>query len=155
MSKNDTFSITLESGEIPRDATGLTEGSGTIRIGDFSESFLASLSFWSVDDYVRSWREAFEVLSSDDNATSCLVTSITDPEDSNFIFCWPLYRAGEVVHVHNSVIFLDELDEAFDADAPWKSVRPRTTVSEDGRRISEWETTITALRRFFSSLSRT
>jgi hypothetical protein len=151
MSRNDEFSITLDPREVPQDATAVAEAAGTIRIGEFSEDFLASLTFWSANDYRKSWRRSFEVLDGDDPSTSCLVTSITEPEASNFIFCWPLYRAGETVFVQNSIIFLEELTEPFDAAAPWKSVRPRETVNEDGLPISEWCTTMMALRRFFDA----
>ncbi|WP_226963066.1 hypothetical protein [Streptomyces mimosae] len=123
---------------------------GVIRIGDFQEDFHASLSFWSADDYRRSWRSAFVALADDSAATSCLVTSITDPANSNFIFCWPLYRSGETVFVQNSLIFLEELTSPFDPAEPWHSVLPRETVSEEGRPISEWATTMSALGAFFS-----
>ncbi|MGP3968014.1 hypothetical protein [Streptomyces sp. 6N223] len=151
MSKSEEFSITIDPGNVPQDATAMTEARGVIQIGNFRESFLANLIYWSADDYRRSWRESFAVLNREDPSTSCLVTSITEPETSNFIFCWPLYRIGEVVFVQNSLIFLEELEERFDAAAPWKSVSPRETTTEDGHRISEWRTTMTALRKFFTS----
>jgi hypothetical protein len=49
--------------------------------------------------YRRSWRQAFGVLSGDPHATSCLVTSMTDPGNSHFLVCWPMYRDGENVYV--------------------------------------------------------
>jgi hypothetical protein len=154
MSKNDgneEFSITIDPGNVPPDATAMTEARGTIQIGDFCEIFLANLAFWSADDYRRSWRESVTVLDREESSTSCLVTSFNEPEISYFIFCWPLYRRGESVYVHNSLILLEKLEERFDATAPWKSVSARETFDEDGHRISEWRTTMTALRNFFAS----
>jgi hypothetical protein len=151
MSKTEEFSITIDPGDVHQDQTAMTEARGVIQIGDFRETFLANLAYWSADDYRRSWRESFTVLDAESPSTSCMVTSITEPEASNFIFCWPLYRIGESVFVHNSIIFLEELEERFDPAAPWRSVRPRETVNEDGHRISEWRTTMTALRQFFTS----
>ncbi|MFJ8932088.1 hypothetical protein ACIRLA_36515 [Streptomyces sp. NPDC102364] len=80
-----------------------------------------------------------------------LVASITDPESSNFISCWPVYREGDLVYVQNSLIFLDELTEPFDPQAPWKSVEPRSEVDEGGNRISQWVTSAFAVRQFRES----
>ncbi|MFF5538371.1 hypothetical protein ACFY71_38975 [Streptomyces cinerochromogenes] len=88
------------------------------------------------------------VLERGDDATSCLISSITDPANSNFIFCWPLYRSGEMVYVQNSIIFPEDLAEDFDPAGPWRFVEPRSTVDEEGHEISEWQTTISEIRRF-------
>ncbi|SFC82503.1 hypothetical protein SAMN05421773_106174 [Streptomyces aidingensis] len=150
MSKSEVFSIELDAETLFRDPDSEgPEAVGTIRIGEFTEAFRASLAYWSADDYRRSWRLAYHRLESADDAISCLITSITDPATSNFVFCWPLYREGEQVFVQNSVIFLDELTEAFDPEAPWASVGPRETITEDGDEISEWHTSMDALRAFF------
>ncbi|MBV6702721.1 hypothetical protein KV557_37440 [Kitasatospora aureofaciens] len=106
------------------------------------------LSFWSVGDYRQSWARALQALDATEVCDSCLVTSITEPESSNFIFCWPLYRRGEDVFVQNSLIFLDELEIKFNPEEPWLSVGARQTVNEDGIRISEWKTSISEVRRF-------
>src|SRR3712207_1134939 len=90
-----------------------------IEIGDFSETFPVDLSYWSAADYVSSWRAALAFLESARNSTSCLVSSITDPVQSNFFGCWPMYRVGEDVFVQNAVVFFDELDGPFDPEAPW------------------------------------
>lgn len=51
--------------------------------------------------------------------------------------CLPLYRDGDTVFIQNSLIFLDELSQAFDIENPWLSIGPRNVVNEDGVRISE------------------
>ncbi|MEU0336965.1 hypothetical protein [Streptomyces sp. NPDC006193] len=106
------------------------------------------LTYWDVGQYQTSWNRSLRVLERGDDATSCLISSITDPAKSNFIFCWPLYRAGEIVHIQNSIIFLEELAEDFNPAEPWRFVEPRSTVDEEGHVISEWQTTISAIRRF-------
>ncbi|MFI9049632.1 hypothetical protein [Streptomyces sp. NPDC053427] len=126
---------------------------GRITVGEFSEEFRMNLSYWGVPDYRRQWICALERLEDGPSAVSCLVSSITDPEDSNFIFCWPLYRSGGTVFVQNAIIFLDELREKFDPENPWLSVDPRCTVDEDGNRISEWSTGIDEVR-FFLDMQR-
>lgn len=142
------FSIEIDPG--PSEG----EAEGRITVGDFSERFRAALSYWSVSDYQASWRAAFEVLETGTTATSCLVTSITEPTMSNYVMCWPLYRDGDFVRVQNSLIFLDELDSPFAPAAPWLSVQPRETVDEDGRPISEWSVPLSAVREFFRDGNR-
>jgi hypothetical protein len=91
------------------------------------------------------------VLAAAESATSCLLSSITDPATSNFVLCWPLYRDGDDVYVQNSLILLEELPGRFDVARPWLHVQSRATVDEDGYRISEWRTDMTAIREFVAS----
>ncbi|WP_374938395.1 hypothetical protein [Streptomyces sp. Ru62] len=37
-----------------------------------------------------SWASPLRLLERDDDAISCLTSSITDPTNSDFVFCWPL-----------------------------------------------------------------
>lgn len=108
------------------------------------------LSYWSVPEYQESWINALTVIDAESDSTSCLISSITDPENSNFIFCWPLYRDGDDVYIQNSIIFLEELSGEFAPEEPWRFVEPRSTVDEDGNKISEWKTSIGAVREFLS-----
>lgn len=144
------FAIDLQS---PREAVeendGSAEASGRITIGDFTETFRVPLGFWGESDYRRNWRQAFEVLDANQHSTSCLMTSMTDPRNSNFLACWPMYREGEDVYIQNAIIFLDEIGEAFDPAAPWAYVQPRHGIDEDGNKISEWTTSMYSLREFF------
>lgn len=144
------FAIELQS---PREAgeenDGSAEAPGRIIIGDFTETFRVPLGFWDESDYRRSWRQAFEVLNANPHSTSCLMTSMTDPRNSNFLVCWPMYREGEEVYIQNAIIFLDEIEEAFDPAAPWGCVGPRRGIDEDGNKISEWITSMDSLREFF------
>ncbi|MEV7179976.1 hypothetical protein [Kitasatospora sp. NPDC093679] len=119
---------------------------GRIRIGDFAESFRVNLEYWSGSDYRSSWLKAIDMLEESESSTSCLVVSLADPESSAFAFCWPLYREGEVVFVQNSMILFEELSDPFEMDRPWLSVQPRNVVDEDGNRISEWSTSMVAVR---------
>jgi CdiI N-terminal domain len=91
----------------------------------------------------------FEVLNANPHATSCLMTSMTDPRNSNFLTCWPMYREGEDVYIQNTLIFLDEIEGDFNPAAPWDSVGPREVIDEDGNRVSEWITSMRSLREFF------
>ncbi|SDI16768.1 hypothetical protein SAMN05421505_13655 [Sinosporangium album] len=151
-SRNDGFSIELINDPVPEGATSSSSKAvARIRIGSFTETFLMDLSFWSIDEYRRSWESALEEIEGSENATSCLIASITDPAVSNFISCWPIYRDGDVIHIQSPLIILDELDEPFDPREPWRYVEPHRQVDEDGNRISEWVTTASAIRQFRES----
>lgn len=144
------FAIELQSQREDAEMDGgPAEAAGRIVIGDFTETFNVPLGFWDESDYRRSWRQAFEVLNANTHSTSCLMTSMTDPDNSNFLACWPMYREAEDVYIQNAIIFLDEIEGAFDPAAPWGSVGPRHGIDEDGNKISEWTTTMESLREFF------
>ncbi len=144
------FAIQLQSPQgAVKENDGSGEASGRIIIGDFTETFRVPLGFWDESDYRRSWRQAFEVLSANPYSTSCLMTSMTDPRNSNFLVSWPMYREGEDVYIQNAIIFLDEIAGAFDPAAPWVYVGPRLGIDEDGNKISEWITSMDSLREFF------
>ena len=144
------FSIELQpSQEVGEKSNRPTEASGRITISDFTETFTVPLGFWDESDYRRSWRQAFEVLNANSHSTSCLMTSMTDPRNSNFLVCWPMYREGEDVYIQNTIIFLDEIEGDFDPATPWSYVGPRQGIDEDGNKISEWITSFDSLREFF------
>lgn len=144
------FSIEVESLGVSGDATGnSTEAAGRIVIGDFTETFRVSLGFWGESDYRRSWRQAFDVIKDDSHSRSCFMVSMSDPERTNFLTCWPAYRVGEIVYLQNSLLFLDELESGFDVGEPWASIRAHRSIDEDGNKISEWATSMDSLRDFF------
>jgi hypothetical protein len=147
----DDFSIAVVDGPAPVGVIPSSEAVGRIKVGSFTETFPMDLCFWSVDEYRVSWERALRELERAEAATSCLIASITDPAVSNFVWCWPLYREGDVVYVQNSIVFLDGLDEPFDPQEPWRYVQPHSSVDEDGNRISEWVTSASAVRRFRES----
>lgn len=112
-SGNDGFSIEVIGDPVPEGAaSSSSDAVARIRLGSFAEVFLMNLSFWSVDEYRRSWESALREIESSENAISCLIASMTDSAASNFISCWPMYRDGDAVYIQNSLIFLDELDES-------------------------------------------
>ena len=120
---------------------------GTITIGGFQERFISLLSYWSRADYEKQWREAVSRIVVD-GSNSCLITSIADPTVSHLLFWWPLYREGEIVHVHSGILFFDQLDQSFDPRNPYRSVPPRQQISDDGERISSWQTTVADFARY-------
>ncbi len=121
-----------------------------IRIGDFVERLEVSVEYWNVERYCHHWIEAVtRVVRGSSN--SCLITSITDPSSANFLFWWPVYRFGDRAVFQNQVLFLDDLDQSFDASNPFAYIRERTTHSDEGVPISEWEISMRELESWLRS----
>lgn len=108
-----------------------------ITIGGFQERFESSVEFWSESQYELQWAKAVQRLLSG-AAKSALITSITDPSSANFLVWWPIYKIGSSVHFQTHVLFLSELDRAFDPENPYQHIPQRATTSDDGEPISEW-----------------
>ena len=138
---------------LPERVTHLSRGDkaayGTIQIGDFQERFIASLLYWGMEDYRNHWREALERIVGGQNK-SCLISSVTDPKNTNFIEWWPIYREGKFLHFQNQFLFLENLKEEFDPSNPYKHVSARKTINEDGQKLSEWSLPVKAVTDFLA-----
>jgi hypothetical protein len=122
---------------------------GYIQIGDFREKLEINVSFWMPEDYIAQWNRAIlRIVEKDEK--SCLITSLSSPQDSNFIFWWPMYRNKDTVFIQNGILFLDEISSSFTFENPYEDVPDRETVSEDGEPISEWEISIDALKNYLT-----
>jgi hypothetical protein len=110
---------------------------GSLKIGSFEEEFYASQSYWNRKQYISQWQEALERLLKGKDKTA-IITSIYDPKTANFLFWWVIYLIGNNVHVQNHVLFLEDLDERFDENEPYKFIPEREIQTEEGEQISEW-----------------
>lgn len=126
--------------------------SGTLVIGDFTENFHASLSYWDRDSYLSQWTEGLKRLLRGENY-SAVVTTMYDPSTANFIFWWVMYLIGDDVYIQNHVLFLDELDRPFDETDLYNFVPERETQTEEGEPISEWTVSLSAIKDSLGSLS--
>lgn len=126
---------------------------GEIRIGSFRERFLSAVTFWSEARYEQQWIEAAKRILTD--GKTALMSSVTEPASTNFVRWWAMYRDGETIVVQEQLCFLDKLTEQFDPEAVERFVSPRETISEDGEKISEWTTTVSAMRAFLDRRSPT
>ena len=123
---------------------------GQLTIDEFSEPFKSSISYWNRDEYLSQWKSGFQAILQGEKK-SAFITSMYDPTKANFIFWWVMYRNEKDVFIQNHVLFLDELDEAFDENDFIKFVPERETLSEDGEPISEWKASIIDIREYFST----
>ena len=142
-----TFNIGFEN-EVHIDRKSeTTSRKGIITIGGFREGFLSLQSFWNAAQYESHWRTAIgRILNSD--VTSCLITSIADPSQTQLLFWWPLYREGNYIYLQNGILFFAQSQLPFDPDDPFASVPPRTMIDDDGRRILEWKLNVRDLEAF-------
>ncbi len=139
------FSISL--GEDQFDYEGQLVALGSLNIGEFHESFHASLSYWDRDSYLAHWIEALTRLVRGESR-SALVTSMYNPATANLIRWWPLYRVGENTHFQEQVLILSQLEPPFEEADLYRFVPLRETASEDGERLSEWTLNLTAIEDF-------
>jgi len=142
------FDIRLTS-EVPDELEdGVSAVYGIIQIGDFNETFIASLSEWTPERYALQWKEAAQRLVNGESR-SAFVTSFVPPDKSFYFVWWPCYRIGKTVCVQNQMRFYDQLPSPFLVDALYDYIADRKTVSEDdGMAISEWELPLEWLRDF-------
>ncbi|TQJ97611.1 hypothetical protein [Achromobacter sp. SLBN-14] len=124
---------------------------GKVEIDEYTEDFLASVDFWSRDDYLRSWKRSLsEGLCGGERCA--LITSMHDPASSNFLFYWAIYFEGEVAYLQNSVLFLSDLVEDFDPNSINRYVAARLQVNDDGVAISQWSVSRRSVLSFYETL---
>jgi hypothetical protein len=121
---------------------------GNLQIGDFRETFVASLLDWTPEAYRQQWREAAERLVNGESK-SAFVTSFAPPTDAGHFEWWPCYGVYEIVYVQNQFRFYEQLASSFHLDSLYDYVADRKTVSEaDGAPISEWQIPLHWIRDF-------
>jgi hypothetical protein len=103
---------------------------GEIVVGDFQEVFPChSDDLAGLEDR---WRERLRSLIEGDS----VIILQHDPR-----FAWVVYRDGGDCHIQ----------ERLSIDGSFANLTPRVTRTEDGRRVSEWTTTVTAIRQFLDA----
>ena len=121
---------------------------GRICVGEYFETFTASLVFWSHEQYKKQWRTALRKIV-DGESRSALITSFAEPKEGEFLFWWPLYREGEIVYVQNQILLFENLSVPFVIERPWDSVQERQIMNAEGRKVSEWAITVQDIKEWF------
>ena len=122
---------------------------GKISIGDFSEKFYASLSYWDSEQYIFHWKQSLEKIINGEQ-TSALITSMYDPKISNFIFWWLLYQEDKNIYVQNHILLMDNIDCLINEKNVYNYIPNREIIDEEGNRISEWITSLEAIKAFLT-----
>jgi hypothetical protein len=123
---------------------------GRITLGDFSEEFESSLSFWSQADYEQHWLEAASRIETG-QTKSAFIVDMYDPSITPFIMWWPIWRRDQTIHVHNQILLFKNLTVAFDPTNPYVHIGDHTTKNEDGEAISEWQVSLKDIQDFVTS----
>lgn len=123
---------------------------GLITIGSFQERFIAPLHYWKTKDYENHWKIAINRIIKNEQQ-SCLITSMYDPQNANFIIWWPMYRLDENIHIQNNILFFNQLGKPFEINAPFSFVPNHEILTEDGEKISEWIISIKDLESFINN----
>ncbi|AFZ25444.1 hypothetical protein Cylst_3291 [Cylindrospermum stagnale PCC 7417] len=124
---------------------------GKIKINDFEESFFSPLSFWTKEKYQEHWRRSIQRMMLNQVANSCLITSMYNPQEANFIVWWLFYRDAKNVHIQNQVLFLQDLVEPFNIQKMYDYIPKRKQYNDEGESISEWKTNILSLESFLNT----
>lgn len=125
---------------------------GQIEIDGYTENFFTPTEYWSRNEYLSSWKKSLtQGLREGDHAV--LVTSMRDPEVSNFIFCWIIFIEDGQAYIQNRILFLEEISEPFDPEKINSYVSRRVEFDEDGLEISQWNVDMSSIRDFLDELS--
>ena len=108
------------------------------------ESFEASLSYWSINLYKRQWNDAITKTVNGEKKT-CLITSMYDPKQANFIVWWPIYCEGSNIYIQNSLFFFKNIKEPFDENNIYNYVPGYSIDSNSKYKVSEWKINIDSL----------
>jgi len=143
------FSIKLTSDFIVEEDSNDKYQYGIIKIDDFQEKFLSSLSFWSSDDYIKHWFCSLKNLGA--NSKSGLIIDMYDPKKAEIIEWWILYKVNNLVYLQNSLLFSNKLNNVFDLECISEYVPERQTQTSEGDWISEWCISISSIENFIAN----
>lgn len=126
---------------------------GKITIGDYSEIFDMPLNMWTVEDYIRQWKEGIERIKTHD--TSCLVTSIRMLETGlPCMVLWKLYKVGQDIFMTYQLLGGEVFERVKGGPKPYylatcyQLIDERITnqegksIDEDGNVIAEWKMSV-------------
>lgn len=102
---------------------------GEITIDDFEEQFACNPVDIAIDQMETHWRHQLAKIVRGET----VVALVRDPR-----FAWIIYREGDQCFVQ----------ERLSLDGNFKRIGPRKTQTEDGHSVSEWTTTVSAIRQF-------
>ncbi len=125
---------------------------GQIVAGELDEEFHADLGQWDKQEYESQWLHSLEAFLEGDQK-AVLFTNCVNQKGRVDLEWWALYRDGDTVHVQNHLPFR-RFDRPFSVANASNFLQDRTTVTEDGDRISEWDIPLTAIELFVKHLKK-
>jgi hypothetical protein len=148
------ISFTDEPDEYLDDDPTVPSAIGRIVAGTLDEEFSSTLYEWDKQAYQSHWLHSLErFLAGDEKAV--LITSYVNPREASNLQWWSLYRGdADIVHVQNHLPFYDQFDREFSVAEASSFLHDRTTVSEDGDVISEWDVPLADVKLFFEQIKQ-
>jgi len=137
------FRLQLSDHTINED--GIEEYEGVIIIGDFREKFFSERKFFDKKDYYRQWKKAVSRIIGGEN--SYFLTSLDDPNHSNYYMGWTVYNYKNNLYVQND-LFLSHQFSLQDVLEMTADLPEFSKTSEDGENISTWETTMKEIEEY-------
>tara|TARA_B100001248_G_scaffold262227_1_gene256839 strand:+ start:10301 stop:10660 length:360 start_codon:yes stop_codon:yes gene_type:complete len=104
--------------------------------------------YWQYEDYEKQWKEGLKRTLRGDKK-SCLIYNIQDPKKWLCLQWWILYREGDQVIIHDHRLYNERNDIPFDKNTCYSYIDDRISVTEEGHKISEFPTTVQAVREFY------
>ena len=122
---------------------------GQITLGDFSETFISPIGYWSISEFQQQWQTAAGRLLAGFDTTT-FFTTMYDPATANFLQMWPMWREGNKVRVHNQWLFLKDLKRPFDLADPYPPYLhiDELNEAEPEQPISTWNLSIADMEEF-------
>jgi len=125
---------------------GLNSCVGEIGIGDFKESFVMPLNWWTIEDYKKQWQEGVERIKH--HNSSCLVTTVQNLDTAPFVNWWVLYKNKKIIVVYNQILLNKILEKSksknkklsnFNTQTCYTYISPKKLFSKPNEKISKWE----------------
>jgi hypothetical protein len=123
---------------------------GELVLGEYRETFCASLFQWSKSDYGAQWRGAIKTLL-EDSKSALMVHYVSQEFADNFEW-WKMYREGDVVYFQNQLPWHEQMTQPFLVENLSLSIGDRKTINEDGDQISEWKVQLREVENFAKTL---
>lgn len=127
---------------------GLSSCIGEIKIGEFKETFIMPLDWWTIKDYEKQWQEGIERIKICDE--SCLVTTVQNLEMSPHIDWWILYKQDGKILIYNQMLIDETIDSLkhkieslsqFTIQTCYSYIPPYKLLTKN-KKVSQWEITL-------------
>ena len=124
---------------------------GEIKIGGYVENFFVPTEYWSRKEYLNSWKNSLRQ-GLREGSHAVLLTSMRDPQVSDFIFYWVVFIEGDQAYIQNRILFFEEISQPFDPEKINSYVSRRAEFNEDGIEISQWMVGVASIVDFLKEL---
>ena len=133
--------------------TPMCEATVSVKVGELREKSYTELTVLSKRDYLSQWFKAVSRLKEGHNS-SAIITSLGHHEEVIGIW-WPLFMCehGRIA-VQNRLILRKHVGYDFSIKTCYDYIGTFVKANDEGKRISEWNTTLNEIAAFGDTLKR-